>query len=424
MPSLSDTEGAAFQATRPSSFTSPPRNATPNMKQQQSSPPRRQSRHDSTSSRRMSNSAPEKESVSATVSWPIALAIVPTLGAFVAGSAEVWSDLIMVLLILYYTYKWVTVPWNYYEGARSRRILNQNAQLQTPHNSNDEKKAMDIKRKTMVARELRQHELAGLLLVVLSPILAGLSLQYSRRFLSNQERYLSSFNIVVFVLAAEIKPMVHCMTMLKDRTLYLQSELQVQEGEVEVLRERIYELEDELQILKKAFATKKDLGQVTNGIGPTLSQLAKSVKRSEKREMMLRNYSEERFSFVDAKMREFDEYIGKHMEYDRLRASRGYFISLVFLPMTITFWTFRRITHFLPLPKTLQLHSSQPPKPIKSSHDLRAPPAIDNSKTNLIPDATQVEREFRYRRQMSNDPNESSYLSGEESVAAFGRSRQ
>jgi hypothetical protein len=108
MPSLSDTEGAAFQATRPSSFTSPPRNATPNMKQQQSSPPRRQSRHDSTSSRRMSNSAPEKESVSATVSWPIALAIVPTLGAFVAGSAEVWSDLIMVLLILYYTYKWVT----------------------------------------------------------------------------------------------------------------------------------------------------------------------------------------------------------------------------------------------------------------------------------------------------------------------------
>jgi hypothetical protein len=43
-----------------------------------------------------------------TVSWPILLAAIPTLGAFFAGSAEVWSDFIMLLLILYYVYKWMT----------------------------------------------------------------------------------------------------------------------------------------------------------------------------------------------------------------------------------------------------------------------------------------------------------------------------
>ncbi|KAG2187576.1 hypothetical protein INT44_005265 [Umbelopsis vinacea] len=422
MPSLSDTESAAAQAARPIPFAAPIRNASQSMKQ--SNVPRRLSRQDSMNPRRLSNASQTAESVSPSVSWPIVLAIVPTLGAFVAGSAEVWSDLIMVLLILYYTYKWVTVPWNYYESARSRRIINQNSRVPLPAHMNDEKKALEIKRKQIVARELRQHELIGLLWVLASPIIAGLTLQYSRRFLSNQDKYLSSFNIVVFVLAALIKPTVHCMSMLKDRTLYLQSEMQTEEGEVEILRERVYELEDELQSLKKAFATKKDLGQVTNGIGPTLNQLAKSVKRSEKREQLLRNYSEERFNFVDAKMREFDDYIAKRMEQDRLRTSRSLIASLIFLPMTVTLWTLKRVTHLLPLPKTLLLRSTLPPKPIKAYHDLRSTPPIDNRNQNLIPDATDLEREIRYRRQMNNDPIESSYMSGEESVAAFGRGLQ
>lgn len=49
-----------------------------------------------------------KDEFSSSISWPIILAVIPTLGAFVAGSAEVWSDLIMILLILYYVYKWIT----------------------------------------------------------------------------------------------------------------------------------------------------------------------------------------------------------------------------------------------------------------------------------------------------------------------------
>lgn len=49
-----------------------------------------------------------KDEFSTAISWPIILAIIPTLGAFVAGSAEVWSDFIMILLILYYVYKWIT----------------------------------------------------------------------------------------------------------------------------------------------------------------------------------------------------------------------------------------------------------------------------------------------------------------------------
>lgn len=49
-----------------------------------------------------------KDEFSSSISWPIILAVIPTLGAFIAGSAEVWSDFIMILLILYYVYKWIT----------------------------------------------------------------------------------------------------------------------------------------------------------------------------------------------------------------------------------------------------------------------------------------------------------------------------
>jgi hypothetical protein len=52
--------------------------------------------------------ADAKEEFSTAIAWPIVLAIIPTLGAFIAGSAEVWSDFIMILLILYYVYKWIT----------------------------------------------------------------------------------------------------------------------------------------------------------------------------------------------------------------------------------------------------------------------------------------------------------------------------
>jgi hypothetical protein len=49
-----------------------------------------------------------KDEISTAVSWPIILAVIPTLGAFIVGSAEVWSDFIMILLMLYYVYKWIT----------------------------------------------------------------------------------------------------------------------------------------------------------------------------------------------------------------------------------------------------------------------------------------------------------------------------
>lgn len=198
----------------------------------------------------------------AAISWPIVLAIIPTLGAFIAGNAEVWSDFIMVLLVLYYVYKWITgtthlfhslivthlyvmlVPWSYYESARARRTNT-------------------TKRKESVEQELRRHELMGLIWVILSPAIAGYTLQYSRYILSNHDKYMSTFNVTVFVLAASIKPLIHIIALLTERTLFLQSEVHADETEIQVLAKKLEIIQEELDGLRKAYATKRDLGQVS-----------------------------------------------------------------------------------------------------------------------------------------------------------------
>ncbi|GAA5798163.1 hypothetical protein EDC94DRAFT_601678 [Helicostylum pulchrum] len=370
------------------------------------------------------SSIPETaEEFSPAVSWPILLAVIPTLGAFVAGSAEIWSDFIMLVLILYYVYKWMTAPWAYYESARSRRIIHQHSSAEKTKaglsNSREDEayanrmQAEHQKRKLITA-ELRRHELAGLVWVIFSPIIAGYTLQYSRLLLSNVDRYISAFNVTVFTLAASIKPLSHVIVLLQERTLFLQSEALVTETQVQLLQSRLDLVEKELFGLRKAYATKKDLGQMTEEINPTLHQLAKTLKRFEKRDMNLRSWTEEQFTAIDLKVREFDQYICYRIEQDQRQQAHGMVVSLILLPLNISLWAAKRITLLLPVHhNSANLLASPPPH----THTHERPSA------RLNKPLTPPKPVSYSRNQMTSimpDPNESSY-STEGSIAAFGR---
>ncbi|ORX56917.1 hypothetical protein DM01DRAFT_322416 [Hesseltinella vesiculosa] len=272
------------------------------------------------------------------ISWPIILAVVPTLGTFIAGSAEIWNDFVLIVLILYYVFKWMTVPWSYYESARSRRLIHFHATREMPSKQNQ------------LASELRRHEVTGLLWVIASPFIAGYTLQYSRYFLSDYDRYMSSFNVAVFVLAASLKPLSHVMMLLRERTLFLQSEIQVNDTHVVRLQKRIDILEEELFALSQAYATKKDLGQMADGLSPTLQQLSKSMRRFEKKEQLLRSWSEDRFTLLDDKLREFDDYICYKIEQEQRLNKSSTITTLILLPLNITVWVAKTMTGLLPSP--------------------------------------------------------------------------
>jgi hypothetical protein len=114
----------------------------------------------------------------------------------------------------------------------------------------------------IIEDELRRHELTGLAWVLVSPAIAGFSLQYSRFLFSNYDKYMSSFNVTVFVLAASVRPLIHVIDLLRERTALLQSEITINETEMEQLSTKLYHLEGELHNLRASFATKRDLGQV------------------------------------------------------------------------------------------------------------------------------------------------------------------
>lgn len=73
------------------------------------------------------------------------------------------------------------------------------------------------------ALNLRRTELLALTFCVLSPIIGGYLLHYIREFLSRpSEGVVSTFNITLFVMAAELRPALKLMEMIKQRSLYLQ----------------------------------------------------------------------------------------------------------------------------------------------------------------------------------------------------------
>ncbi|KAI8060283.1 hypothetical protein BC940DRAFT_312211 [Gongronella butleri] len=265
----------------------------------------------------------------------------------------------MILLILYYVFKWMTVPWSYYESARSRRLIHYHAtSKELPGKQED------------LASELRRHELVGLLWVLASPAIAGYTLQYSRYFLSDYDRYMSSFNVAVFVLAASLKPLSHVMLLLRERTLFLQSEIQVNDTHVMRLQKRIDLLEEELYALRQAYATKKDLGQVADGLSPTIQHLSKAIRRFEKKEQLLRSWSEDKFTLLDDKVREFDDFICYKIDQEQRMAKSSTITTLILLPFNMTIWIAKTMTGLLPTPSRALLGPSSSDAPIMKARPL------------------------------------------------------
>ncbi|CAG8704180.1 9849_t:CDS:2 [Cetraspora pellucida] len=272
--------------------------------------------------------------------WPIVFAVVPPMGALIYGKSDVWSDFLLLLLIAFYLYNIIKVPWELYYAARSRRVVNENLPGQTAD------PAQEAQRK-QAEKELRLQEMWALLLVVASPIIGGYALHGAKMYLTDYDKYISHFNIMLFVFAAGIRPLMHIANLAKNRTLYLQEQVHYPSTEVELLKRRVQHLEYEFSQLRRGFATKRDVLNVRDGFEPTLSQLNKAVRRYERKEQYLRNYSEERFAYLESKLREFDSIISCKLQEEAISVPRS-MMQFMFLPFNIAFAILGYATYFLP----------------------------------------------------------------------------
>lgn len=211
------------------------------------------------------------------------------------------------------------------------------------------------KRRQTAATSLRRQEFFSLLLVLASPFLGGYTLQYLKTFFSSYENYLSALNIELFIIASAIRPLTHLVSLLKARALHLQEQVHYPSTEVELLKRRMATIEAELTQLRRAFATKREVLQVQDTFEPTIHQLTKQIKRQDKRENLLRSYTEERFAHVEEKLREYETILAYRLTEEQHRA------SLLFLPLNILVAMLGYFTYFLPARLTGSHHHKQQP---------------------------------------------------------------
>jgi hypothetical protein len=115
------------------------------------------------------------------------------------------------------------------------------------------------------AINLRRTELLALTSCVASPLIGGYLLHYIREFLSRpSEGVVSTFNITLFIMAAELRPALKLMEMIKQRSLYLQKIVHqdMLEGNVvknttsnvdlEPVNEKIMQLENTIEDLRRS----------------------------------------------------------------------------------------------------------------------------------------------------------------------------
>ncbi|KAI4241280.1 MAG: hypothetical protein LQ352_007478 [Teloschistes flavicans] len=275
-------------------------------------------------------------------STPLALALLPALGGvlFQNGSAVVTDITLLGLAAIFLNWS-VRLPWEWYHSAQrtqpeDRPTHKQDWSDDTIIEEEEDEHALDhdsrnadpvnhparqrplneaqSQEQASAAKELRIHELLALFACFLSPILGGWLLHATRSQLSRpSEGLVSNYNLTVFLLASEVRPLSHLIKMIQARTLYLQRTVgadaydkpPADRNSVTNMGQRISELEAYVaqpDTSATAAAGDQIKREVRNSLQPDLDALNRAVRRYEKKFVALTMQTESRLQELEARM--------------------------------------------------------------------------------------------------------------------------
>lgn len=318
--------------------------------------------------------APAQDASSIMSSLPLAFALLPALfGVLFEGGGAVITDVMLLGLVFIFLRYTITQPWQWYHEAQEVRIrqevglehfCDEDSEADIPskmtasvmtldevpeenlrvdeeshHESHEErtsKRPADVpnrtRRQEAAVNELYIHEVLALLACFLSPVLGAYLLHAIRAQLTRpSEGLMTDFNITVFLLAAELRPMSHALKLIQARTLHLQRIVQsVPVGrsttaQLEEMRIRLAQLELRADATEEAIAVnlasttrqahqaqqdnatgsgRKDavVREVRNAVQPELDALNRAVRRYERKATVLAIQTDSRLNAVDTKL--------------------------------------------------------------------------------------------------------------------------
>lgn len=178
------------------------------------------------------------------------------------------------------------------------------------------------------SRELYQHEVMALISCFLFPMLGAYLLHAIRAQLSRpSEGLVSNYNLTIFLLASEIRPLSHLIRLVQARTLHLQRTVHANpfreqsqtSAQVQVVSRRLEELEARIATEESSLAnptmqngtgdsssrSKHEAAlvrEVRNAIQPELDALNRAVRRYEKKATVLAFQTEARLGAIDTRL--------------------------------------------------------------------------------------------------------------------------
>ena len=168
--------------------------------------------------------------------------------------------------------------------------------------------------------ELRIHELLALFSCFVFPAVGAWLLHTIRSQLSRpSEGLVSDYNLTIFLLGAELRPLSHLIKMVQARTLHLQRTVRSNPFEEEKIdKDKVIDLSKRLDELE-AHVAEKSIASHSNGHGvvssgsqvssqvrkdlqPELDALNRAVRRYEKRATLLALQTEARLRDLESRM--------------------------------------------------------------------------------------------------------------------------
>ncbi|KUI65481.1 hypothetical protein VM1G_00906 [Cytospora mali] len=309
---------------------------------------------------------------------PVAFALLPALfGVLFEGGNAITTDVMLLGLVFIFLRYTITQPWQWYHSAQDVRMKQEvgldsvfedesetdappkrNASVVTLDDVPEETEQDDhemsqathtkseqeskgprrnsaqnpsrTRSQEAALSELYIHEVLALISCFLSPVVGAYLLHAIRGQLSRpSEGLLTDFNITVFLLAAEIKPLSHALKLIQARTLHLQRIVQSTPiprsttAQLEEMHLRLAQLEYRAEateeVTAQALARETQQQQQKNGspggkpeaaivrdvrnaIQPELDALNRAVRRYEKKATVLALQTESRLGTVDTRL--------------------------------------------------------------------------------------------------------------------------
>lgn len=306
----------------------------------------------------MGKTASSPDASFSTATLPVILALLPALGGLCfEGGAAFFTDIILLGLGAIVLRASVTQPWSWYYIAQEVRVAKEVAiatpvfegdsdlelstqasattaledvpeerddegstgETQTPDELASEKRWR--KEREAAARSLRWHEKFALGWCCLFPVLAAFLLHSIRGQLSRRsEGLLSNYNLLIFVGAAELKPVAHFIKMLHNSTIRKQQivannpyeQRKQREQDFEALHDRINELETRLSAREAASTNNVEQEQATiksvetlvmrnyrDKVQPEVESVTRAMRRYEKKLSNIIDQIDIRLEYLD-----------------------------------------------------------------------------------------------------------------------------